>query len=67
MLIKEAPQLVSIDLLARLPQRPTHGLVDQVMAVRQQDLGQAVKIGCFTPGQEVLTADHGNPTVPQQV
>jgi hypothetical protein len=64
-LIKEASQFVSIDLLARLPQRPAHGLVDQVVAVRQQDLGQAVKVSGFAPAEEALTGDHGNPTVPQ--
>ena len=38
-LIKKATQFISIDLLARLSERPAHGLVDQVMTVRQQDLG----------------------------
>ena len=67
MLIKEATELVTIDFLASLSKRPAHSLVNQVMAIWQQDLSETVEIGRLSAGQEGLTADYRNPALPQQV
>src|SRR5207342_806025 len=66
-LIKEATQPLSIDPLARFAQRPANGLVDQVMAIGQQNHREPVEIVRLATWQEVLAADHGNPALPQQV
>src|SRR5215203_4960467 len=64
--VKKVTQGRAIDSLASLAQRPADGLLNKVVLVEQEQLGDPEEVFGLCGTQEVLGADHGNPPLPDE-
>src|SRR5215217_9099797 len=64
--VKEVTQGRAVDSLASFAQRPADCLLNKVVLVEQEQLGDLEQVFRLCGTQEVLGADHGNPPLPEE-